>query len=292
MLAVPPSLRPNRRASLALATLLLLAGAAAAQDNYEVQVYGSDTVPSGATMVELHSNFTIQGRRATVDGVLPTDHAFHETLEITHGFTSWFETGFYVFTAARSGYGWQWVGDHIRPRIAAPEKWKWPVGVSLSTEIGYQRRDFSPDTWTVELRPIVDKKLGRWYLSFNPTVDKSLHGENAGLGWEFSPNAKVSFDVVPKVSVGLEYYGALGPIGNFDPVAQQEQQIVPVIDLNLSPKWEVNFGVGIGVTRSTDHLLVKFILGRRFQNCRPFWRSRKPRGTAPGANDPPVSREP
>jgi len=292
MLAVPPSLRPNRRASLALATLLLLAGAAAAQDNYEVQVYGSDTVPSGATMVELHSNFTIQGRRATVDGVLPTDHAFHETLEITHGFTSWFETGFYVFTAARSGYGWQWVGDHIRPRIAAPEKWKWPVGVSLSTEIGYQRRDFSPDTWTVELRPIVDKKLGRWYLSFNPTVDKSLHGENAGLGWEFSPNAKVSFDVVPKVSVGLEYYGALGPIGNFDPVAQQEQQIVPVIDLNLSPTWEVNFGVGIGVTRSTDHLLVKFILGRRFQNCPPFWRSRKPRGTAPRANAPPVSREP
>ena len=242
-------------------------------------------------MVELHSNFTAAGRKNITDGLLPTDHALHETLEITHGFTPWFETGFYVFTAARSGYGWQWVGDHIRPRVAVPVSWKWPVGVSLSTEIGYQRRDFSPDTWTVELRPIVDKKLGRWYLSFNPTVDKSLHGENAGLGWEFSPNAKVSFDVVPKVSVGLEYYGALGPIGNLDPVAQQEQQIVPAIDLNLSPKWEVNIGVGIGVTRSTDHLLVKFILGRRFENFPPFWTSRKPRGTAPGANDPPVSQE-
>ncbi|MBZ5646512.1 MAG: hypothetical protein LAN37_04735 [Acidobacteriia bacterium] len=288
---MPPSIRPNRRALLALATLLLLAAAAAAQDNYEVQVYGSDTVPSGATMVELHSNFTAAGRKNITDGLLPTDHALHETLEITHGFTPWFETGFYVFTAARSGYGWQWVGDHIRPRVAVPVSWKWPVGVSLSTEIGYQRRDFSPDTWTVELRPIVDKKLGRWYLSFNPTVDKSLHGENAGLGWEFSPNAKVSFDVVPKVSVGLEYYGALGPIGNLDPVAQQEQQIVPAIDLNLSPKWEVNIGVGIGVTRSTDHLLVKFILGRRFENFPPFWTSRKPRGTAPGANDPPVSQE-
>src|SRR5947207_11497312 len=29
-----------------------------AQDNYEIQVYGSETVPAGATMVELHSNIT------------------------------------------------------------------------------------------------------------------------------------------------------------------------------------------------------------------------------------------
>jgi hypothetical protein len=34
--------------------------------------------------------------------------------------------------------------------------------VSLSQEIGYQRRDFSPDTWTWEIRPIVDKKIGCW----------------------------------------------------------------------------------------------------------------------------------
>ncbi|MGH9528291.1 MAG: hypothetical protein ACRD2S_00050, partial [Terriglobales bacterium] len=32
--------------------------AAYAQDNYEIQVYGSDLVPAGNTMVELHSNFT------------------------------------------------------------------------------------------------------------------------------------------------------------------------------------------------------------------------------------------
>ncbi len=271
--------------------LLLAAAAACGQDNYEIQVYGSDTVPAGTTMIELHSNFTAEGRKQAVDGVLPTDHALHETMEITHGFTPWFETGFYIFTAARSGYGWQWVGDHIRPRVAVPEKWKWPVGVSLSTEIGYQRRDFAADTWTVELRPIVDKKLGHWYLAFNPTIDKSLHGESAGLGWEFSPNAKFSYDVVRAVGLGMEYYGSLGPIGNFDPVSQQEQQILPAVDLNLSPKWDVNFGVGVGVTRGTDHLLVKLILGRRFENFPGFGRSRKPSGAGPGASAPQPSRE-
>jgi hypothetical protein len=62
----------------------------------------------------------------------------------------------------------------------------------------------------------------------------------------------------------LEYYGVLGPLGNFDPLPHQEQQIVPAVDLNVSPKWEFNFGVGVGVTRGTDHLLVKMIIGRRF----------------------------
>jgi hypothetical protein len=39
---------------------------------------------------------------------------------------------------------------------------------------------------------------------------------------------------------------------------------VPAIDLDLSPDWEFNFGVGVGMTHSTDHLLIKMILGRRF----------------------------
>src|ERR1700689_240813 len=93
---------------------------AAAQDNYEIQVYGADTVAPGHTMFELHSNFTIDGSKTIHDGLFPTNHAEHETLEITHGFTSWFEVGFYVFTSIHNGQGWDWVGDHIRPRVRVP----------------------------------------------------------------------------------------------------------------------------------------------------------------------------
>src|SRR5271169_5127362 len=137
--------------------LLASAPVASAQDNYEIQVYEYDTVEPHHTMVELHSNFTIDGSKTVEDGVLPTNHAEHETIEITHGFTDWFEVGFYIFTSERSGQGIQWVGDHIRPRVAIPKKWKWPVGLSLSNEIGYQRRQFSTDTWTWEIRPIIDR---------------------------------------------------------------------------------------------------------------------------------------
>jgi len=50
----------------------------------------------------------------------------------------------------------------------------------------------------------------------------------------------------------------------FDPISQQHHQILPAIDLNLSPKWEVNFGLGVALTGSTDHLIAKMILGYRF----------------------------
>jgi hypothetical protein len=237
---------------------------AKAQDNYEIQVYGADTVDPGHTMVELHSNFTIDGSKQYVDGMAPTNHAEHETIEITHGFNSWFETGFYIFTSAQSGDGWDWVGDHIRPRVRIPPSWHWPVGVSISNEIGYQRYKFSPDTWTWEIRPIIDKTIGPWYLSFNPTFDRSFHGPSVNQGLVFSPNFKFSYDFTKKIAGGLEYYGSLGPITGFDPVRDQQQQIFPAIDLNIAPQWEINFGLGVGMTASTDHLIAKLILGYRF----------------------------
>ncbi|MBI3414039.1 MAG: transporter [Verrucomicrobia bacterium] len=237
---------------------------ARAQDSYEIQVYGSETIAPGKTMLELHSNFTVDGEQRVLDGVLPSHHSLHETFEITHGFSDWFETGFYIFTSVQPGKGWEWVGSHIRPRARIPENWHWPVGVSLSTELGFQRRSFSGDTWTWELRPIIDKQIGRWYVALNPTFGKSIHGRNSNQGFEFSPSAKLSYELTPKISPGVEYYGGLGRVTRRDNFGEQQQQIFPVIDLNFSPDWEFNFGVGIGLNHSTDHLLLKMIVGRRF----------------------------
>jgi hypothetical protein len=255
---------------LLLCPLWLLPHAAHAQDNYEIQVYGSDTVTPRTTMLELHSNFTLNGSKAlpgsayTADGTFPTNHAEHETVEITQGINNWAEVGFYIFTSTNGAQGWQWVGDHIRPRVRAPDSWHLPVGLSLSNEIGYQRARFSPDTWTWEIRPIVDKQLGRLYLAFNPALDRSWHGPGIRQGVTFSPNAKIGYDVTKKVQAGFEYYAAYGQLGGFDPLRQQQQQFFAATDLNLSPDWEFNFGVGLGATGSTDHLILKAIVGRRF----------------------------
>ncbi|HET9408831.1 MAG TPA: hypothetical protein VFO39_16435 [Candidatus Sulfotelmatobacter sp.] len=254
--AVPPA--------ILLIAIIFSVGSASAQDNYEIQVYDAETVQPGSTMVELHSNFTAEGSKTVQDGMLPTNHAMHETLELTHGINDWAEVGWYLFTSIQSDGGWQWVGDHIRPRVRVPEKWHWPVALSISNEIGYQRAAFSPDTWTWEIRPIIDKKLGPWYLSFNPTLDRSFHGPSVNQGVVFSPNFKFSYDITKKIAGGLEYYGSLGPVTGFDPLREQQQQFFPTIDVDFGPQWEFNFGVGVGATRSTDHLIIKCIIGRRF----------------------------
>src|SRR6266568_3364005 len=241
-----------------------------AQDNYEIQVYGADTVAPGSTMLELHSNFTVDGSKTVIDGVQPTNHAEHETVEITQGINDWFETGFYIFTSVQPNGGWQWVGDHIRPRVRVPESWHWPVGVSLSTEVGYQRAFFDRNTWTWEIRPIIDKQAGPWYFAVNPALERTWHGPDVNLGLDFAPGVKVSYNFTKAIAGGVEYYADYGSITNIASLHDQQQQIFPAIDLNVSPKWEINFGVGIGPTAATDHWIVKAILGRRFD-----WSGRK-----------------
>lgn len=259
--------------SLGLRLVLFLIACSAlvyAQGNYEIQIYGSDTVLPGRTMVELHSNFTLQGSRFTTDGTYPTNHQEHETVEITQGWTNWFETGFYIFTSIGPGkQGYQWVGDHIRPRVRVPESWKWPVGASLSTEIGYQRAIFSRDTWTWEIRPIIDKQIGPWYVSFNPALERSWHGPSVSHGMEFAPGIKLSYQFTKRVAGGFEYYGSTGSLIAFDPIYEQQHQFFPALDFDFGPDWELNFGVGVGVTQSTDHLIIKMILGRRFRFVTP-----------------------
>jgi hypothetical protein len=258
-------IRVALRFSLVLAAVGLCPASAGAQGNFEIQVYGSETTAPGETMVELHSNSALRGTTSQNAGpIRPTQNAVHETLEITRGWTPWFETGSYIFTSIQQDQGWEWVGVHLRPRVRVPEDWGLPVGLGLSVEVGYQQSTYSQDTWTVEIRPIIDKQIGRWYFAFNPVLDQSLKGPATHTGIEFSPQTKIGFDLTKVVSPGIEYYGGLGPIGNFLPTRQQQQLLFAVVDLNFDPKWEFNFGVGMGLTHDTDGVIIKLILGRRF----------------------------
>ena len=234
-----------------------------AQENYEIQVYASPTMTKGSTIFELHSNFTFNGEKEIVKGVRPAYHALHETLEITHGITDNFEIGFYLFTNYTSGYGYKVIGTHIRPRITAPAKWKIPFGLSLSAELGTQRKEYAADTWSLELRPIIDKQWNKFNLSPNPVLGVQLKGIEKQNAPAFTPNIKASYAVNPKISIGTEYYGDLGTLNHFEKGPEQSHALFIVADLYVDPKWEINFGPGFGLTNATDGFVFKFLLGRR-----------------------------
>lgn len=274
-------------ATLILMPLLILHGRfAAAQDNYqisnyEIQVCGSQTLSPSTTMVQSLGNATADGTHSlpgslySANQLYPTNNTLRETVEITQGITNWSEVGLYVFNAEPSGQGWHWVGDHIRPRVRAPESWHWPVGAGLSVEFGYQRPHFSTDTWTLEIRPLVDKQLGRWYFAANPAFERSFHGQSVSQGVAFAPSLKSSYGFNKYLSGGLEYYGDYGSLRDISSFHRQQQQFFPVIDLSASPDWEINLGIGIGVTANTDDWIWKANLGRRFD-----WSLRRARNPA------------
>lgn len=266
-------------------------GAARAQDNYEIQVYPSETMTPKTLLIELHSNYTDEGSTSTQFGMYGTQGQEHETIEFTEGINDWAEIGFYIFTAEQNGHGVQWVGDHIRPRVRIPPSWHWPVGVSLSTEFGYARPPWANPTWSWQIMPIVDQTSGRWYWSVNTTMVYNVHvvappadftaeqKQNyflnvAPTGLTFGPAATITYAPSKLYNVGVEYYSYYGQFGKFVNLHNQQQQIFPVVNLFVSPKWEINLGVGVGATAGTDHLIFKGIIGRYFD-----WSHHRPGGS-------------
>jgi hypothetical protein len=246
-----------------LAFFLLFAIQGLAQDNYEIQVYDSKLVPKGGTMFELHSNYAFNGLHDTLNGVLPTHHALHETIEITHGFTPWLEIGFYQFLTRNDGMKPAYVGNHIRPRISLPSNYSCPLGLSLSAEFGYQQAQYASDKWTLEIRPIVDKTIGKLYVGLNPVLDYSFEGAHHSQGLVFSPNAKISYAFTKTIQAGFEYYNSMGPFGGFDPLNRQPHQVCLAFDFDLSPDWELNIGYVRGLNPSVEQDILKIIIGRR-----------------------------
>ena len=98
-----------------------------------------------------------------------------------------------------------------------------------------------------------------------PTIGHAFAGDSSAHGWDFSPAAALKLNVTGQVTLGVEYYGSFGRLGSFDPANRQWQEIFPSLDLDVSPDWELNAGVGIGLTSATDRLLFKAIVGYRFR---------------------------
>lgn len=192
-----------------------------------------------------------------------TTHTVLETLEVAAGITDWWEVGGYLLGNQPPDSGLAFAGATVRSTMRVPHEWRWPIGLAFAVESEHDRAAFSPNTWTLEFRTIIDKAIGRWYVSLNPTLARTLRGAGTTLGLQFSPSATATFDVTRKVTAGVEYYGDWGAITNLAAPATRPQQLFGVVDLRLSPVWELNGGLGWGLTASSDALTAKVLVGRR-----------------------------
>jgi hypothetical protein len=249
----------------ALALLALAAASLRAQDTFEIQVYEYETVPKAKWSLETHINYVGRGTKSFEGTVAPTNNQFHLTYELTRGITDYFELAGYLVLAKRPGVGdfLEYAGWRIRPRIRLPESWL-PVKVSISGEVGFPRKIYEENSVTLEIRPIVEKNLGRFQLDFNPVLSRALRGPGKKDGWEFEPAARIAYDAKRKFVPTFEYYGATGPITGFFPVDEQAHILYPGFDLNLKENVVWNVGVGWAATPAGNHLTFKMRIGVEF----------------------------
>jgi hypothetical protein len=260
--------RPSCRSGIPLLLLLVIlissVGLLHAQDPFEIQVYEYPTVPKGMWNLETHLNYIGRGTKFFEGTVAPTNNQSHLTFELTHGITERFELAGYLALARRVGHGPEYVSWRVRPRVSLPPSWKLPVDVSISGEVGFPRDIYDENSVTLEIRPIIEKRLGRFQLDFNPVIGRALRGPGSDEGWDFEPGARFGYRWTPRFASSLEYYGAIGPLGDLLPGNEQVHQFFPGGDVKLSDSIIWNFGIGIGVTDAGSRLIYKSRIGILF----------------------------
>jgi hypothetical protein len=239
--------------------LLLLPGEAAAQDPFEIEVYGYETAPRHAWELDTHLNYIALGTTSFDGSVAPSEHQVHFALELTRGLTDHWEVTAYLLSAHRPGPGFEYAGWRLRSRVRFPQEWRLPVDLSLAAELEFPRPAYDENSAGLELRPILEKRVGRVQLEFNPVIERGLRGRGAnGAGnWEFEPGARVGVTINPRVDLSVEYYGKMGLLGSAFPAAERVHQFYPGADLKLGNGLELNVGVGFGTTAAGNRLVFK-----------------------------------
>jgi len=246
-----------------MAAMLAAARPSHAIDFYEIEVYDTDTAPAGHLTLELHSNTT-----STATGQLAksqTDvYQVHETLEATYGVLRWVELGQYFATAKLSNGDYEYSGSRTKVHFGIPQTFEWPVQFGGNIELDYMRRAAEENPLSLELRPIAGANYKGFRLVGNFAFVDPFSGPGAHRGFQFDPSGELIYKLNRWVSPALEYYGDTGPIQPLAKVDEQQHFIVPALNFDFTPQLELNLGVGIGVTRASNGVFLKSIIGWTF----------------------------
>lgn len=247
--------------------LLCLPAAACAQDPFEIQVFEYVPLPLGAFTYESHINYVLNGIKKYEGPVAPEQDQLHVSSEWTAGITDQIRAGFVVLTAVVPGRGIEYAGVRVLPHFYAPQSWRLPVNLGFVAEFSFERPLFDQDTRQVELRGIIEKHMGRLQMDGNIVFERALHGPGTRNGWDFEPSGRLAWQARRTLTPSVEYYGYMGPVGNFRPPGQQIHLFFPGADWKIGEHLTWSFGVGLGATDTGSRVMLKsrieFEFGRK-----------------------------
>jgi hypothetical protein len=243
---------------------LLGAQSARAVDPFEIQVYEGDINEPLQPGLEVHTNFVASGRQTPAFAGEEVPHgSWRTTLEPSIGLLEWWELGAYLqFMTAPSRSEAHFGGFKLRSKFVVPRRTGDVFTLGLNIEVGRGVTVLGSAQWDTEFRPIIAFGHGRWFAAFNPILGWALSGELNAVP-DFEPSGKVRFDTGFGFALGAEYYAGLGHLDDIPGWEGQEHFVYAVLDLLEAP-FDLNAGVGHGLTGASDDWILKAIVGLAF----------------------------
>jgi hypothetical protein len=247
---------------LALAGVLLARHARAQVDPFEFEVYPYQTLGGGVVELESLNSFVpkghTEGDSGLSSGYLPSNLMYRTALELSYGLTDRIEAAAYLNLAHPNGEPFRYAGSKYRLRGRLFEQGELPVDLGWYVELDWHKTEaFDGTELELELKPIIEKDIGRLEIDLNPVFEKALNGPEQGEGFEFGYAAGLYYNYWRELSPGLEFYGGVGPMGDSESLEEQQHYIFPVLRGRLPYGLEYNFGAGFGLTRGSDQVITK-----------------------------------
>lgn len=181
----------------------------------------------------------------------------HFTSEVTAGLDEQFAVGIMFLTALRPDHSLEYAGWRVLPHFYAPESWHLPIDLGLVTEFSFQRTTYEENSRRVEIRPIIEKHIGRLELDANPVFEHALRGPGTQQGWIIEPAGRIGWQTGKTFTASVEYYSSWGPLQDIPPLGGQIHQIFPGGDLKIGDRLTWSFGLGFGATNTGSGLIAK-----------------------------------
>ena len=256
-----PSLAPELIRLAVLATFMGAANACHAAPE-EIQVYLDDLRAPGQLGVDVHNNFVVSGRRTTeYAGEQPPAKVYRLTPEFAYGLSSTIELGFYALSTTDAGGNFHGDGLKTRIKYIAPHDPKAGLFWGVNLEVGRSSKRVSVNPWNAQIKGILGYRTWPWTVAVNTNVDSSLFASAGPVTGDI--DLKINYALDAATRFGLESYNELGPLKHLSTSSENSRILFAVLDKEFGG-FDLNLGLGRGMTRSADRWVVKFILGTDF----------------------------
>jgi hypothetical protein len=225
----------------------------------EIQVYTGDLESPGQFNLTVHANYTPRGRTipAFPSGIVP-EGSLNGAFEWAYGVKDWFEAGAYlpVSTVTRTGK-LLLDGGKLRALFAVPHADQRVFWYGVNFELSRNSRAWDQSRYGSEIRPIIGARHGPWDFIANPILDTSFNGFSR---LDFAPSVRIAYNQGPEWAEAVEYYGDFGELRHF---TEPDHSVFAVVD-RAGRFLDVEAGVGFGLSRISDNVVLKTILSHNF----------------------------